>query len=57
MPESATSLQLPDVVYLPVNDERAIVDLSCMYRRDDESPILKAFLDVIKNRRQDTSNS
>lgn len=57
VPEAATSLQLPDVVYLPVNDEQAIVDLSCMYRRDDESPILKAFLDVIKNRRQDTSNN
>ncbi|KII27576.1 LysR family transcriptional regulator [Pseudomonas fluorescens] len=57
VPEAATSLQLPDVVYLPVNDKQAIVDLSCMYRRDDESPILKAFLDVIKNLRQDTSNS
>lgn len=49
VPESAVSLQIPDVVYLPLNNTpEAVVDLSCIYRRDDQTPILRAFLDVIK---------
>ncbi|PUA20361.1 LysR substrate-binding domain-containing protein [Glaciimonas sp. PCH181] len=47
--ESATSLQLPGVVYRPLkNAPHAVVDLSCVYRQDDQSPILKSFLEVVK---------
>nr|ABS81538.1 putative LysR-type regulatory protein [Alcaligenes sp. NyZ215] len=50
VPESAMSLHIPDVIYLPLNNvPEAVVDLSCIYRSDDQSPILKAFLDVIKD--------
>lgn len=46
--ESATSLALPGVVYRPLKDApHAVVDLSCVYRKDDQSPILKAFLEVV----------
>lgn len=53
VPESATSLALPGVVYkrltgLPSN---AKVDLSCIYRRDDRAPILEAFLGVVDDMR------
>jgi DNA-binding transcriptional LysR family regulator len=48
VPESATSLQVPGVIYRPlVGYPDAIVDLSCIYRRNDQSAILLAFLDTI----------
>ncbi|RJG02495.1 LysR substrate-binding domain-containing protein [Noviherbaspirillum sedimenti] len=50
VPKSATTLQLPGVVYRPLkNAPNAVVDLSCIYRHDDESPILKAFLEVVRS--------
>lgn len=49
VPESATSLHLPGVVYRPLLDApHAVVDLSCIYRNNDTSPILKAFLEIIR---------
>lgn len=49
VPESATSLRLPGVVYRPLLDApHAVVDLSCIYRNNDTSPILKAFLEIIR---------
>lgn len=48
--ESATTLKMPGVVYIPLKDApNATVDLSCIYRRDDQSPILHAFLDVVRS--------
>jgi len=49
IPESATSLALPGVVYKPIKGlpSNAKVDLSCIYRNDDRSPILQAFLSVV----------
>jgi DNA-binding transcriptional LysR family regulator len=46
---SATSLRLPGMVYRPL-DSRWLrdVELSCLYRQDDDSPILKAFLEVVR---------
>jgi len=46
---SAASLRLPGVVYRPL-DSRALrdIELSCLYRRDDASPILAGFLDVVR---------
>jgi len=50
LPESATVLTLPGVVYRPLSDEpdNASVDLSCIYRMGDSSPILNSFLEVVR---------
>lgn len=57
VPESATVLALPGVVYRPISDapENSGVDLNCIYRADDQSPILKFFLDTVRSFR-DRSN-
>lgn len=42
---SASSLRLPGVAYLPVTDATpGIVDLECIYRRDNVTPALTLFL-------------
>jgi DNA-binding transcriptional LysR family regulator len=47
--ESATSLCLPGVVYRPLDSEwLRDVELSVLYRRNDQSPILQAFLDMMR---------
>jgi LysR family transcriptional regulator, benzoate and cis,cis-muconate-responsive activator of ben and cat genes len=49
VPEAATSLSVPGVVYRRLaNSPDAVVDLSCIYRTDDTSPILQAFLQTIR---------
>lgn len=49
-PEAASSLHLPGVVYRPIKaDPPPTVDLVCLYRRDDSSPILAAFLDTVRS--------
>lgn len=48
-PEAASSLQLPGVVYRPLKAEPApTVELVCVYRRDDASPVLTAFLETVR---------
>jgi len=49
VPESATTLQFPGVVYRPFLNAGAnfVVDLSCIYRKDDQSPILAEFLRTV----------
>lgn len=49
---SVTVLTLPGVVFLPIDDlpPHARVDLSCIYRSGDESPILKLFLEVLREK-------
>ena len=50
--ESAANLRLPGVVYRPLKSRRLrAIELNCMYRRDDESPILAAFLALIRHSR------
>ena len=45
---SAASLQLPHVEYRPLKSQSLHdIDLSCLYRRDDKSPILRQFLAVV----------
>jgi LysR family transcriptional regulator, benzoate and cis,cis-muconate-responsive activator of ben and cat genes len=47
--ESAANLRLPGVVYRPLRSKLLRdIELSCLYRRGDSSPILLAFLDVIR---------
>jgi len=46
---SATSLRLPGVVYRPLRSHHLRdIELSCLYRNDDLSPVLAAFLDVVR---------
>lgn len=48
-PEAASTLRLPGVVYRPVKaNPPPTIDLACLYRRDDDSPILKALLDIVR---------
>jgi DNA-binding transcriptional LysR family regulator len=47
--ESASSLRLPGVTYRPfhspfLND----IEMNCFYRRDDQSPVLHALLEVVR---------
>lgn len=49
VPKSATTLSLPGVVFRPFDEPNsATVDLSCIYRKDDESAIMQAFLGTIR---------
>jgi DNA-binding transcriptional LysR family regulator len=46
--QSATSLSLPGVVFRPLRSAALkTLELSCLYRSGDRSPVLKAFLDVV----------
>ncbi len=49
VPESATTLQLPGVVYrkLAQTPPGCFVDLCCIYRKDDRSPIVTAFRETV----------
>ncbi|WP_233838084.1 LysR family transcriptional regulator [Paraburkholderia sp. ZP32-5] len=47
--ESAANLRLPHVVYRPLSSRHlGAIELSCLYRRDDASPTLHFFLEVIR---------
>jgi LysR family transcriptional regulator, benzoate and cis,cis-muconate-responsive activator of ben and cat genes len=47
--QSAVNLRLPGVVYRPLRSTQLReIELSCLYRRDDSSPILQAFLKLIR---------
>lgn len=51
--ESTINLKLPGVVYRPIKKSPApIVDLSCLYRKNDHLPILRAFLEVVREFRK-----
>jgi len=45
VPASVLNLKLPDVVFLPLApDIASTVDLHCVYRKDEKSPLLAALL-------------
>ncbi len=53
VPEAASSLSVPGVVYRRLaNAPDAVVDLSCIYRSDESSPLLHAFLQTIREFRE-----
>lgn len=53
VPESVITLKPPGIVYLPFDDWlTGKIDLSCIYRKDDESPILRAFLIAVHKFRE-----
>lgn len=48
--ESAANLRLPNVVYRPLRSKRLrTIELSCVYRRNDTTPALQAFVNVIRH--------
>ena len=48
VPESVIGMQLPDVVYRPLEtDVGCMIDLHCVYRRDEQSPLLYELLDCV----------
>ncbi|MEZ5534869.1 MAG: LysR family transcriptional regulator [Thiolinea sp.] len=53
VPESSSVLTLPHVVYKPLDNPPpgAEVDLTCIYRANDPSPVLKAFLEECRRYR------
>jgi len=48
MPESAISLQLPQVIFRRLAWPHPTIDLDCLHLRGDQSPILQAFLDIVR---------
>lgn len=53
-PESATRYAASDVKYVALKGSPPItIDISCMYLKDDRSPILKVFLGTLDNFRQE----
>ncbi|MCH8179745.1 MAG: LysR family transcriptional regulator [Proteobacteria bacterium] len=54
IPESAArSLTVHGTVVRPLSDRpQAVIDLSCLYRATDQSPLLKAFLAVVRENRE-----
>lgn len=59
VPESATTLKMPGVVYRHFSDAppTAIVDQSCIFRSDDNSPILNVFLETLRDFREQIADS
>ncbi len=47
VPTSTTNLKLSGIRYLPLMEPAPAVELNCMYRKADTSPILRAFLDIL----------
>jgi LysR family transcriptional regulator, benzoate and cis,cis-muconate-responsive activator of ben and cat genes len=46
---SAANLRLPGVVYRPLRSRcLSHIELQCLYRRGDTSPVLQSFLDVVR---------
>ncbi|MTZ13534.1 LysR family transcriptional regulator [Pseudomonas sp. JL972] len=52
--QSTAALSLPGLTYRPLDGipGNTRIDLSCIYRPDDRSPILAAFLEVVRSYRQ-----
>lgn len=54
--ESAKTLQLPGVAYRPLKSPTLRdIELACVYRRDDTSPVLAAFLEIVRSFRWERS--
>lgn len=54
VPESATSFGATGVKYVPLRESPPItIDISCMYLKEDNSPILRAFLSSLEDFRME----
>jgi DNA-binding transcriptional LysR family regulator len=48
-PQATSNLKLPGVVYRPIKANPVpSIEFACLYRSDDESPILTAILEVTR---------
>ena len=48
VPESVLNFKLPDVVFRPLATElEALIELHCVYRKDEQSPLLASLLECI----------
>ena len=53
VPESVLNLQLPDVVFRPlVSEAAAMIDLHCVYHKDEQSPLLASLLECVRAYRE-----
>ncbi|MDU4749094.1 LysR substrate-binding domain-containing protein [Klebsiella pasteurii] len=51
--ESAANVNLTGVVYRPLQSlNLQDIELSCLYRKNDDSPVLAAFLKLLRRRRR-----
>lgn len=58
VPATVSQLRLPSVAFRSLDVSPPVkVDFNCIYRRDDTSPILQAFLDTIRVMRKMRTNS
>lgn len=54
VPESVTHVKLPGVVFVPMSKvPPGVVDLNCVYRRDDPSPVTRAFVATLREFRRE----
>ena len=54
---SSASLRLPGVVYRPlISKHLREIELSCLYRQSDESPLLAAFISVVRDFSQQSAS-
>jgi LysR family transcriptional regulator, benzoate and cis,cis-muconate-responsive activator of ben and cat genes len=52
VPATVSQLTLPGVTFRPLSESPPVtIDFNCIYRRDDPSPILQAFLQTIRSMR------
>lgn len=56
MPESAISLQLPQILYRKLEWPHPTIALDCLYLRGNPSPILPAFLEIVRGFRSDDAH-
>jgi DNA-binding transcriptional LysR family regulator len=57
-PEAVANLGMAGVIYLPIaGDPPPSVELVCLYRRDDRSPILARFLEAVRDARDSLERS
>ncbi|WP_110970582.1 LysR family transcriptional regulator [Pseudomonas huaxiensis] len=53
VPRAATNLRLPGVVYRELACRRpSLIELNCLYRKGDLSPVLQAFLTILREFRE-----
>jgi DNA-binding transcriptional LysR family regulator len=50
VPQSVSNLRRPGVEYLPLVQATPLVETGLAWRRDNASPVLRGFLELIKKR-------
>jgi DNA-binding transcriptional LysR family regulator len=50
VPQSVSNLRRPGVEYRPLSQTTPLVETGLAWRRDNTSPVLKGFLDLMRKR-------